>query len=107
MDISSAFFIIPLKEEDKHKTAFWVNNNAYKFNVAVMGLKSSPYHLNKFIEKAFNQTTYDELVNRLTAAERKMLPDSFQDIFISYFDDFFVFITVPGRVTEETVMLVT
>ncbi len=91
MDISSAFFIIPLKEEDKHKTAFWVNNNAYEFNVAVMGLKSSPYHLNKFIEKAFNQTTYDELVSRLTAKEREMLPDSFQDIFTSYFDDFFVF----------------
>jgi hypothetical protein len=91
MDISSAFFIIPIKEEDKHKTAFWVNNNAYEFNVAVMGLKSSPYHLNKFIEKAFNQSTYDKLISQLSPEERKMLPDSFQEIFISYFDDFFVY----------------
>ncbi len=59
MDISSAFFIIPIREEDRYKTAFWVNNLAFEFNVAVMGLKSSPYHLNKFIERAFDAETLD------------------------------------------------
>jgi dUTPase len=91
MDISSAFFIIPIKEEDKHKTAFWVNQLAFEFNVAVMGLKSSPYHLNKFIEKAFNKETFNSLKEKLSKEEQKLAPDSFQDIFISYFDDFFVY----------------
>ena len=91
MDISSAFFIIPIKEEDRYKTAFWVNNLAFEFNVAVMGLKSSPYHLNKFIEKAFNKDTYDKLKEKLSKEDQQLAPDSFQDIFISYFDDFFVY----------------
>jgi hypothetical protein len=42
IDISSAFFIIPIKKEHRHKTAFWVNDKSYEFNVAVIGLKSSP-----------------------------------------------------------------
>ena len=45
LDISSSFFIIPIREEDKYKTSFWVNDKAYEFNVLVMGLKSLPYHL--------------------------------------------------------------
>ncbi len=28
------FFIIPIREEDRYKTAFWVNNLAFEFNVA-------------------------------------------------------------------------
>ena len=35
VDISSAFFIIPIKEEHRHKTAFWVNDKSFEFNVAV------------------------------------------------------------------------
>jgi hypothetical protein len=91
MDISSSFFIIPLREEDRHKTAFWVNEHAFEFNVCVMGLKSSPYHLNKFIEKAFSQQTYDELKKELTEEEQKLLPRSFADFIASYFDDFFLY----------------
>ena len=91
MDISSAFFIIPIKEEDRYKTAFWVNNLAFEFNVAVMGLKSSPYHLNKFMERAFNQETFDKIKGQLPENEQKQLPNSFLDILISYFDDMFVY----------------
>ena len=91
MDISSAFFIIPIREEDRYKTAFWVNNLAFEFNVAVMGLKSSPYHLNKFIERAFDAETFRKLKEQLPPEEREMAPNSFRDIFISYFDDFFVY----------------
>ena len=35
LDISSSFFIIPIREEDKHKTSFWVNDMAFEFNVFV------------------------------------------------------------------------
>jgi hypothetical protein len=53
MDISSAFYVIPIREEDRYKTAFWLNDLAFKFNVLVMGLKSSPCHKKKFMEKAY------------------------------------------------------
>ncbi len=54
-------------------------------------LKSSPYHLNKFIERAFDAETFRKLKEQLPPEEREMAPNSFRDIFISYFDDFFVY----------------
>jgi hypothetical protein len=91
MDISSAFFIIPIREEDRHKTAFWVNDLAYEFNCLVMGLKSSPYHLKMFMNIVFSQTQFDKLKLQLSQSEREMLPSSFADMIISYFDDCFVY----------------
>ena len=73
LDISSAFFIIPIKESDRYKTAFWVNHHCFEFNVCVMGLKSSPYHLNKFLEKSFSDATLQEIKRDLTPEEQNTL----------------------------------
>ena len=70
MDISSAFFIIPIRKEDRHKTAFWVNDLAFEFNCLVMGLKSSPYHLKIFMNLVFGKDQYEKLVKRLSEEER-------------------------------------
>ena len=91
MDISSSFFIIPIDERGRYKTAFWLNDLAYEFNVLVMGLKSSLYHLNKFIEKVFNDDAYDKFSKDLSISERKLLPGSFRKIIKTYFDDTFIF----------------
>ena len=91
LDISSSFFIIPIREEDKYKTAFWVNESSFEFQVCVMGLKSSPYHLNKFLEKAFSQDVFNNLKNKLSIEDQNMLPSSFSDFLKNYFDDFFVY----------------
>jgi hypothetical protein len=91
MDISSAFFIIPIREEDRYKTAFWVNDLAFELNCLVMGLKSSPYHLKMFINIVFSEEQFEKLKKQLSQAERDLLPAGFADIVISYFDDCFVF----------------
>ena len=91
LDISSAFFIIPIKEKDRYKTAFWVNQDAYEFCSLVMGLKSSPYHLVKFMAIAFSQQVFDKIKATLTPEEQKLLPASFQQMMSAYFDDIFVF----------------
>ena len=91
MDISSAFFIIPIREEDRYKTAFWVNDLAYEFNCLVMGLKSSPYHLKMFMNIVFSPEQYNKLKARLSEEERLLIPSSFEQFIISYFDDCFVF----------------
>jgi len=91
LDISSSFFIIPIKEEDCYKTSFWVNDLAYEFNVCVMGLKSSPYHLKRFVDIVFSQDAYNTFSKELTDDEQDLLPGSFADIIISYFDDCFIF----------------
>ena len=91
LDISSAFFIIPIKEEDRHKTAFWVNEHAFEFQSLVMGLKSSPYHLYKFLEVAFSQEMYNKVFKQLSEEEQKLAPESFLQCIKYYFDDFFVY----------------
>ena len=56
-----------------------------------MGLKSSPYHLKKFIEKVFNDDTYEKFSKDLSISERKLLPGSFRKIIKTYFNDTFIF----------------
>ena len=91
LDISSAFFIIPIKEEDRHKTAFWVNEFAYEFQSLVMGLKSAPYHLYKFLEIAFSQEIFKKVWKQLSEQEQQLAPESFLQCIKYYFDDFIVF----------------
>ena len=91
MDISSSFYVIPIKEEDRYKTAFWLNDLAFEFNVLVMGVTHAPYHLKKFVnEEVFTQKNYDKYVTKLSKREREILPPSFEDILANYFDDCFV-----------------
>ena len=56
-----------------------------------MGLKSSPYHLKKFIEKVFNDDANDKFSKDLSMSERQLLPGSFRKIIKTYFDDTLIF----------------
>ena len=73
LDISSSFFIILLRKEDKHKMSFRVNNMAYEFNILVMGLKSSLYHLKKFIDLMFSEKAYKQQIQKLSSSKRDLL----------------------------------
>ena len=68
LDISSSFFIILIREEDKNKMSFRVNNMAYEFNILVMGLKSSLYHLKKFIDLVFSEKVYVQQIQKLSSS---------------------------------------
>ncbi|CAF4333803.1 unnamed protein product, partial [Rotaria magnacalcarata] len=41
-DMKSGFWQVPIKEEDKHKTAFITPDGLYEWNVLAQGLKNSP-----------------------------------------------------------------
>ena len=100
VDISSSFYIIPIKEEDRYKTSFWLNDVAFEFNVLVMGLKSSPYHLKKFLERAYNQEAYNKYFRHLSEDERAICAKSFEEIFVNFFDDLWI----TGNTYEETIV---
>ena len=68
-----------------------MNDKAYEFNVLVMGLKSSPYHLKKFLDLVFSEKAYAKQIQKMSSSERELLPGSFEQIILSYFDDCFVF----------------
>jgi RNase H-like domain found in reverse transcriptase/Reverse transcriptase (RNA-dependent DNA polymerase) len=90
MEISSSFYVIPIREEDRYKTAFWLNDLAFEFNVLVTGLKSSPYHLKKFMEKAYSNDAIEIYKNMMPEDERKSLPNTMEDILCNYFDDNYI-----------------
>ena len=73
LDISLSFFIILIRKEDKHKMSFRVNNMAYEFNILVMGLKSSLYHLKKFIDLMFSEKAYKQQIQKLSSSKRDVL----------------------------------
>jgi hypothetical protein len=56
-----------------------------------MGLKSSPYLLKKFMEVAFSKKQLDKIVNIMPPEERKYIPENFEKIIITYFDDGWIY----------------
>ncbi len=42
LDLHAGYFQIPIREDDKHKTAFITVHGLYEFNVLAQGLKNSP-----------------------------------------------------------------
>jgi hypothetical protein len=90
MDISSSFYVIPIREEDRYKTAFWLNDLAFEFNVLVMRLKSSPYHLKKFMEKAYCNEAIQIYKEMMPEEERKLVPNTMEDILCNYFNDNYI-----------------
>lgn len=56
VDLKSGFHQIPLKEGDKQKTAFSINNGKYEFNRLPFGLKNAP---------AIFQRTLDDILREL------------------------------------------
>ena len=55
LDLASAFHLVPIKREDRHKTAFTYRNSKYQFNRIPFGLPSAP----GFFSRIINETLYD------------------------------------------------
>ena len=51
LDLKSAYFNVPVREQDKCKTAFIVKNGCYAFNYLPFGLKSAPATFMHFIHE--------------------------------------------------------
>jgi len=63
LDLAQAFHQCQIREEDRQKTAFTVNNTKYEFNVVPFGLQSSP----TFFARVVNNVLYDLLGDRCMA----------------------------------------
>jgi hypothetical protein len=59
IDLKDGFFQIQLRKEDRHKTAFMVNNRLYECNRMPMGFKNAPAVFQRFMDKILKE---DKLV---------------------------------------------
>jgi hypothetical protein len=83
LDLSATSLMIPIREEHRYKTSFWLNDLSYGFNVLVKSIKSSYFHIQKLFDEKFSEEMYFEFAAKLSADERKLLPGSFNDIIIT------------------------
>ena len=51
IDLKDGFFHVPLKQSDRHKTAFRVKNKLYEWNVMPQGYVNSPAIFQRFMDK--------------------------------------------------------
>ena len=51
LDLKSAYFNVPIRKQDKHKTAIIVKSGCYEFNYLPFGLKSVPATFMRFIHE--------------------------------------------------------
>lgn len=52
IDLKDGFFHIPIRDEDKHKTAFRVKNKLYEWNVMPQGFINSPAIFQRYMDHA-------------------------------------------------------
>jgi hypothetical protein len=83
--------MIPIKQKDQYKTAFWVNQDSYEFNTLLPDFKISPYHLATFLTIAFSHDVFDKIKVTLEKHEQELLPDSFTEMLCAYFNDIYLF----------------
>jgi hypothetical protein len=50
LDLASGFWCMPVKEEDKHKTAFSTHNQKYEFNYLPFGVQSGPSYMCRLMD---------------------------------------------------------
>ena len=55
LDLKEGYFQIKLAEEDRHKTAFTINQKKYEWNRMPMGYKNSPAIFQRIMEKELRQ----------------------------------------------------
>ena len=56
IDLKSAYHNVPIRPEDRHKTAFITKSGCYEFNYMPFGLKSTPATFMRFVHKVLYLT---------------------------------------------------
>ena len=51
IDLKAGYYQIQIKESDKHKTAFSINNETYEYNRMAFGLTNAPFYFQKTLNK--------------------------------------------------------
>ena len=59
LDLASGFWTLPIKEEDKHITAFVTHQNKYEFNVLPFGIQSGPSYMCRLMQAALQGLSWE------------------------------------------------
>ena len=57
IDLKSDYHNVPMRSEDRHKTAFMTKSGCYEFSYMPFGLKSAPANFMRFVYEVLYLTT--------------------------------------------------
>jgi len=113
MDLAQGYNQIPIKEEDRHKTAFNTKYGHYEWNVMPFGLCNSPATFTNALNRIFSGDahrgksataygTYEETNAGLTEEQLKEKGENLLDTFVTvYIDDLLIYSKTPEEHAEH------
>ena len=81
LDLAAGFWTLPIKEEDKHLTAFVTHRQKYEFNYLPFGIQSGPSYMCRLMDAALQGLAWESCM--------------------PYLDDVGVWSTGSGHTPEE------
>ena len=62
LDLNSAYHQIQIKKEDRHKTAFMINNRKYQYRTMLFGAKNAPFYWAYLMERVLGSMNFLKLL---------------------------------------------
>ena len=91
VDITHAFFTIPLSEESKHLTSFYLGNKIYMWQRMTQGLISAPHSFQLLMNLTFDDDYLKVIKKQYIPGQfQHLIPDSFSDFVFNYYDDIYL-----------------
>ena len=93
LDINNAYFVIPLTEESKSKTSFYVDDHIYMWDRMTQGLCGAPHTWTKLMHIVFCKEALEEWKSKYPEYGKKLGTQQWKDFLAVYMDDIYIIST--------------
>ena len=91
LDINQAYFHIPLTDQSREKTSFYLNEEMYEWNRMTQGLAGAPHTFMKFMFLIFCDQTLQEYKQTFPERGKDLKEEHWSDFLSIYIDDLDIF----------------
>ena len=95
LDANQAYWHLVLHPDSRPYTCFYLNNKIMQFNRMPQGLASAPACWDQAMSLIFSPETLQTIKSKLPEHEKSLVPNTFDDFFIFYQDDSWIFSDTP------------
>ena len=90
LDINNAYFVIPLTEESKSKTSFYVDDHIYMWDRMTQGLCGAPHTWTKLMHIIFSDEAMKEYKAKFPEYGKTLGSQQWKDFLVIYMDDIYI-----------------
>ena len=93
LDINNEYFVIPLTEETKEKTSFYVDDHIYMWDRMTQGLCGAPHTWTKLMHIIFCDEAMKEYKAKFPEYGKILGSQQWKDFLVIYMDDIYIIST--------------